>query len=194
MYVSEFLEFWLVTLAPLGQNWWQTALTLSLSSNVEIYLKYQSPGKLFRCVLVTSDVNSREEIVVCVLGRLRTLVCWKEIYLTISEKYEHLARTGLLESDKHTSAGFQVVWDIEMLNSNPERKDCGSCSGRRVGDRKYVQKCWIPIQRKRLWLLRKEGWGQVSLLTRVDLSALPRFLLIAQTVSQSRGRKKEGGL
>ena len=86
-------------------------------------------------------MNSREEIVVCVLGRLRTLVCLKEIYLTISEKYEHLARTGLLESEKYTSAGFQVMCDIEMLNSDPEKRDWPSFSGRTFGDRKCVQKC-----------------------------------------------------
>ena len=148
-----------MTLAPLGQNWWQTGLTY-LSHTMLKYIWNVKVPENFSGVSwshhLISDVryfmlNSWEEIVVCVLGRLRTkLVFWEEIYLTISEKYEHLARTGLLESEKYTSAGFQVMCDIEMLNSDPEKRDCGSFSGRTVGDRKYVQTFWIPILRKEI--------------------------------------------
>ena len=131
------------------------SIYLSSSYSVEIYLEYHSKSwKTFQVWdyrLLTFQVCSGH--IRCEFPRRDCCLCFRkvedtgllkrnifdnnwEIYLTISEKYDILQELDFQNLRNTLPPVFR--WYIEMLNSDPEKRD-RSFSGIKVGDR---SSCW----------------------------------------------------
>ena len=171
MYVSEFLEFWPVTLVSVTSG--DTGPTrsklvtnrphLSLPYNVEIYLECQSPWKLFRCVLESSS-DIRCEIFYVEYEYVEFLrgdcgLCFRKVE----------DETGLLRRNI-----FDNIWEIWTPCKNWTFRIWEIHFRRFLGE---ILKCWIPIQRGEIVAAFQEGrLGTGNMYTSVEFRSKEKQL------------------